>query len=320
MEKIKTWVLTEGIAGTENQCLGVAEALGLTPEIKRIQLRQPWKLLSPYLKFETARTFIPSLNGPWPDLLIASGRKSIAASRFIKRASNGKTYTVQIQDPRISNIEFDLVAVPAHDPTRGDNVIVTTAAPNRITQARLHAAKHECAATLENLSGQKLAVMIGGNSAAYQLTPEITRTLCEQLKTLSHQGYALMITTSRRTGEENTALLKKELENLPNLYFWNGKTPNPYFGFLAWADYILVTADSVSMLSEAATTGKPVYMLPLISNPKKTNKRLNLYHENMKNGGYIKIFDGSLQPFSYAPLGDSQKIADEIRKRSGLFA
>jgi mitochondrial fission protein ELM1 len=107
-----TWIITEGLAGTENQCLGVAEALGVTPEIKRVSLKQPWKLLSPYLGFEKAASFAPPLCGPWPDLLIASGRKSIAASRYIKKASGGKTFTVQIQDPRISLAHFDLVAVP----------------------------------------------------------------------------------------------------------------------------------------------------------------------------------------------------------------
>ena len=100
-KNITCWVVTEGLAGTENQCLGVAEALGIVPEVKRIELRQPWKSLSPYLGFEQNWSFSPALTGPWPDLLLASGRKSIAASRYIKKASGGKTFTVQIQDPRI---------------------------------------------------------------------------------------------------------------------------------------------------------------------------------------------------------------------------
>src|SRR5262245_41653904 len=127
--KITCWIVTEGLAGTENQCLGVAEALGIMPEIKRIRLRQPWKSFSPFLGFEQNMTFSPPLQPPWPDLLLASGRKSIAASRYIKKASGGRTFTVQIQDPRISPSYFDLVAVPEHDPARGENVIVTAASP-----------------------------------------------------------------------------------------------------------------------------------------------------------------------------------------------
>jgi mitochondrial fission protein ELM1 len=93
---LNSWIVTEGMIGTENQCLGVAEALGITPTVHRITLRQPWKTLSPYIGCEKANTFIPPFEGPWPDLLIASGRKSIAASRYIKRMSEGKTFTVQM--------------------------------------------------------------------------------------------------------------------------------------------------------------------------------------------------------------------------------
>lgn len=91
---MKCWIITEGLAGTENQCIGVAEALGVEAEIKRVALRQPWKSLSPWLGFESGSVFEPALSPPWPDLLIASGRKSIAASRFIRKASKGKTFTV----------------------------------------------------------------------------------------------------------------------------------------------------------------------------------------------------------------------------------
>lgn len=91
------------MAGTENQCLGVAEALGVSAEVKRITLHQPWKSFSPWLGFEHAGIFEPALSPPWPDLVIASGRKSIATSRYIRKASNGKTFTVQgLRTPPVS--------------------------------------------------------------------------------------------------------------------------------------------------------------------------------------------------------------------------
>ena len=126
---LSCWIVTEGLAGTENQCIGVAEALDIPVEIKRIRLNNPWKTFSPYLGFEGNFTFSPALLPPWPDLLLTSGRKSIAAARFIKRQSSGRTVTVHLQDPRISAHHFDLVAVPAHDSLRAENVIVTAAAP-----------------------------------------------------------------------------------------------------------------------------------------------------------------------------------------------
>ncbi|MCK5384969.1 MAG: mitochondrial fission ELM1 family protein, partial [Alphaproteobacteria bacterium] len=137
----KCWVLTEGLIGTENQCVGVANALGIPYEVKRIAIKEPWKTFSPYLGFEGYNSFSPALEPPWPDILIAGGRKSIAASRYIKKMSGGTTYSVHIQDPRISPKHFDLVAVPRHDLLRRENVIVTNASPNKITPALLENAK-----------------------------------------------------------------------------------------------------------------------------------------------------------------------------------
>ena len=348
----KTWIITEGIAGTENQCLGVAEALGVAAEIKRIKLQEPWKTLSPYLGFEQFFTFSPRLEAPWPDLLITSGRKAIAAARYIKKQSHGKTFTLHIQDPRIGAKHFDLLAVPAHDPARGDNVIVTTAAPNRITKEKLETAKAEFAA-FEHLPAPRVAVLIGGSSKAYTLTPAIMEKLAGQLKALSDQGHSLMITASRRTGKENEKILRDALfpsrhpvgapERRPherdpqsqqappadipgsplskpakagrgddgNVFLWNGEGANPYFGMLAWADTILVTADSASMLSEACTTGKPVYMIKLEGGAARIAK----LHENLIGHGALRIFDGALEHWNYAPLGDSEKIADAVRQK-----
>ncbi|MGB4057069.1 MAG: mitochondrial fission ELM1 family protein [Alphaproteobacteria bacterium] len=324
---MKCWIITEGIAGTENQCIGVAEALGVTPEIKRVSLRQPWRVLSPYLGLESGRIFNPPLLPPWPDILITSGRKSIAAARYIKKASAGKTFTVQIQDPRISPKNFDLVAVPEHDPTRGENVIITAASPNRVTDKKLAEAKEQFRAQFEHIKPPRVAVLIGGNSKSHRLTTEIIRRLAAQLKNLDA---GLMITASRRTGEENISLLKEHLSkhplpdaNAPSLslqgegsrerdfFFWNGSGDNPYFGMLAWADYILVTADSASMLSDAATTGKPVYMIKLEGG----SPRLDKLHENLKRRGIIRDFEGVLEHWTYEPLRDSINLATEIRKR-----
>ncbi len=348
LEKNPCWIITEGIAGTENQCLGVAEALGAAPIVKRIALRQPWKSLSPYLGFEQSWSFSPALKSesePWPDLLIASGRKSIAAARYIKKMSAGKTFTVQIQDPRIDPSAFDLVAVPAHDPTRGDNVIVTTAAPNRITPARLEEARRQWAGPFEALNKPRVAVLIGGSSKAFEMTTAITHNLAAQLSALDA---SLMITTSRRTGAENEAILREVLcsnkkhalageglfddggeipafagmhkgqEGGDHLYFYDGKGENPYFGMLGWADIILVTADSASMLSEACTCGKPVYVIGLEPRGGKLHPRIDKLHQNLKQSGCLRDFTGRLEPFSCTPLNDAALIAEAIRKKMSI--
>lgn len=304
---LNCWVVSEGMAGTENQCIAVAEALGVSHDVKRIKLRQPWKSLSPHLGFEQACSFSPALNAPWPDLVIASGRKAIAASRYIKRASGGKTFTVQIQDPRIAPKHFDLVVVPHHDPTRGDNVIVTDGAPNRITDSKLEDAKQSFP-QFTALTSPRIAVLIGGASKAYTMSEAVTRKLAKQLSLLDG---SLMITPSRRTGAANEAILR---DSLPNAYIYDGNSDNPYFGMLATADFILVTADSASMISDACTTGKPVYMIDLEGG----HPRIDKLHKHLQDLGALRMFEGNLESYSYEPLRDANKIADAIRERIKL--
>ena len=304
------WIITEGMAGTENQCIGIAEHLGYPYSIKKIQLNNPWKTLSPYIGFEQDYSFSPKLSPPWPDILIASGRKSIAASRYIKKMSKGHTFTVQVQDPRVSENHFDLLAIPEHDPLRGSNVIVTKASPNKITQDTLTKEK-EAFPEFENLRSPRIAVLIGGSSKAYNMTHEITENLANKLQDLDG---SLMITCSRRTGIINQKILETKLKKDTN-YFWTGSGNNPYLAFLAWADYILVTADSASMISESCTTGKPVYMIELDGG----KKRISSLHNNLIKHGALRIFDGSLEKYEYTPLNDAKHVADAIKKEFKIF-
>lgn len=304
------WIVTEGLAGTENQCIGVAEALEVHPEVIRVKLRQPWKTLSPFIGLEHAYSFIPSLSPPWPDLLIASGRKSIAASRYVRKQSGGKTITVQIQDPRISAKHFDLVAAPAHDRIRGKNVLVTSASPNRITQERLQTEK-ALFPDLELVNSPRIAVLIGGNSKAYSITPALTEKIAESINKLDG---GLLVTCSRRTPENCRKILETKWSGGTNFY-WSGEGANPYFAILGWADYILVTADSASMISEGCTTGKPVYMIDLEGG----NRKLSALHESLMQHGALRKFEGKLEKFDYEPLNDAKTVAQEIKKRFGLF-
>ncbi|MGH1403416.1 MAG: mitochondrial fission ELM1 family protein [Alphaproteobacteria bacterium] len=304
------WIITEGLIGTENQCIGVGQALGIPYDVKRISLKQPWKTLSPFLGLETQHSFTEPLTPPWPDLLITSGRKSIAASRYIKKQSSKKTFTLHIQDPRTSTDHFDLVAVPEHDPTRGDNVIVTRASPNKIASDLLHSAKQSFP-LFENISSPRIAVLIGGKSKAYDMGEKTCTRIIEQLSALEGN---LMITCSRRTGEENYKRFRDALDT-PENFFWDGTGDNPYLGLLSWADYILVTADSASMISESCTTGKPVYMINLDGGA----TRIQNLHTNLIRDGVLKVFDGIIEPYSYEPLNDAQFVANEVKKHYEAF-
>lgn len=307
--KTDVWVITEGMAGTENPCVAVAEALGMPSSTIRLSLIQPWKTLSPYLSHEQGFTFRPALSPPWPKILITSGRKSLAAARYIKRKSGGQTLTVHIQDPRIRAPFLDLIAVPAHDQRRGENVIVTDGAPCRITKSTLEKACAEFP-HLQTLPGPRIAVLIGGKSHTHDLPPETMRQIATGLSGLNG---GLMITTSRRTGNENIQILKETLKGKPAEIF-TGDGKNPYLGFLAWADMILVTSDSVSMISDACTTGTPVYAIPLPGGSAKFNR----LYKHLESKGVLRLLPGvrfgNLAHFNYTPLNDAEMVASAIKK------
>lgn len=312
------WIITEGIAGTENQCLGIAQAMGLHPQIKRVGLRFPWSLLSPWFRFGGASgIFVKSgspIAPPWPDLLISSGRKSVEAALYIRAKSNGATFVVQIQDPKIAPEYFDLVVAPAHDGLHGKNVLVTTGALHRITPSFLANAREEFASSLSALPQPRLAVLIGGNSRTHKMTQNVAHRIAGQLKDLSSGGASLMVTLSRRTPQDMARIITSGLAASPNVFLWDGNATgnNPYAGILAWADALLVTNDSVSMASEAISTGKPVYTLDLDGG----STRFDRFHDLLKSKGHTRSFNGKIENWVPAPPPrDTDMVATEIFKR-----
>src|SRR5262249_40873830 len=136
------WCLTDGRPGMENQAVGLAEALGLKPIVKRVILKTPWRIASPHItafKRYAFSTRGDAVEPPWPDILIATGRPSILPALRIKGQSRAKTFTVQLQDPVSLRWRFDRIVVPAHDGLSGDNVIVMEGALHRITPEKLQA-------------------------------------------------------------------------------------------------------------------------------------------------------------------------------------
>ena len=318
------WVLSDGKAGTENQCIGLAEAVGLNFTVKRIVPRRSWRrlptrlwvsLIGAHPNASLTRSG-DTLDPPWPDLLIASGRASVAHAVAIRRASQGRTFAVQIQNPRIPSHYFDLVVPPRHDHVRGPNVISTLGALNRITPQRLEDAAARLAGEIKHLPRPLVAVLIGGSNRAFKMThSDTTRLLAGLTKLTAAEGAGLRVTTSRRTGRENASRLQAGLRDLPAL-LWDGSGENPYFGFLAHADAIVVTEDSVSMTSEACTTGKPVYVAPLTGGSRKFRE----FHDSLVDEGYTLPFVGALADRAPKRLDDTAAIAEEVRRRLAISA
>ena len=292
-----TWILHDGKAGMASQALGLAEATGFSFVEKPLDIRFPWAFLPPRLWFRplsAARTAAVGLSPPWPHLVIGCGRNAAMPALAIRRANGGNTLAVQIQDPGVGHAEFDLLVVPEHDRLRGPRVIVTRGAVHRVTMARV-AAELRRFPGLAALPRPILAVLIGGTNKAYRLTlrrlGEIADAVADVLR---QQGGSALVTPSRRTGVRGIELLRGKLEDLPAVV-WDGSGENPYFAYLALADAFLVTADSVSMISEAAATGKPVHVLALDGG----NTKFACFHAGMQAAGITRPFTGRIEAWDY---------------------
>ncbi len=255
------WALTTGEAGMRSQVLGLCDRLGFAFTEKRIGLRAPWRWLPGHLCPCPLRGLAAegdALAPPWPDLLISCGRRSTAAAIAIRRASGGRTLTVHLQHPRTPPGRFDLVIAHPHDGIAGANVILTETTIHRVTPEKLDAAAAQFGPLYADLARPRLAVLLGGRTRRGGFSPgDITRFVAI-LAAFRAQGHAVMITPSRRTEPALREALAARFANDPQITLWDGTGDNPYFGMLALADRIVVTADSTSMVSEALSTGKPV--------------------------------------------------------------
>lgn len=311
------WTITEGHAGTEAQARGLAEALGFIPEPKRVAIRAPWRFLPAQLWWHPLnaidRTRGDALDPPWPDIVISCGRKGAPLALAVKHACRSRTRAVHVQNPLIDPRRFDVVVAPRHDGLSGPNVIVTRTAIHHVTPAKLAAARERFAPLLMQLPRPLVAAMIGGPNGRYQLTPAVATEIGTRLKSLAVRlGVGIVVTPSRRTGRDNVAALRAALDH-PAVMFWDGTGDNPYLGMLALADWLMVTADSVSMTSEAAATGKPIYVIELAGG----SRRFKAFHDALRADGVTRPFRGELERWSYAPLNETAVAAAEIRRRFG---
>lgn len=312
---LRIWVVSDGRAGIENQALGLAEAVQrLTPariDVKRIRWRPmfdrlPSALKTPAMLDPTSDT----LTSPWPDLWIAAGRATLPLSVRAKRLSGGRTFVVQTQDPRWATARFDMVVAPAHDGLSGDNVLEITGSPHRITPARLLQAAPAFADRLAGLPHPRVAVLVGGRSKAFDLTETHAATLAEMIAgAIQGAGGLLLLTFSRRTPPEARAAMTARLASLPG-WIWDGQGDNPLFAFLDAADHVLVTEDSANMAAEAASTGKPVHILPMV--PLKPPGKFARLHAELEAHGAARPFDGTLEPWTYEPLAETDRAARAV--------
>lgn len=314
----ETWVLTDGKAGTRNGALGLAEAVGLPVIDKHVHSRLPWRWLPPQLWLPGVLGVGPggdALAPPWPRLLVSAGERSVAPALAIRRLSGGGTFCVHIQHPRVDPAKFDLVTASAHDRLAGANVRTTQGALHHVTREKLAAEARKFEARYAHLPRPLVAVLIGGANRVYRFDRDTAMRLADGLARIGEEtGCGLLVTASRRTGAANEALLRERLGGLP-AEIWDGAGDNPYFAFLGLADVIVVTSDSVNMVSEACYTGKPVHVFKL---PGGDGTKFGRFHDSLAAAGITRPFENRLESWDYEALDERTAIAAEIRGRLDL--
>lgn len=310
------WMITDGKAGHETQARGVANALGVKVEAKRVTPKGPWRWAAPWGPVAPSEQFGQpgsAFAPPWPKIAIAVGRASIPYIRALKRRAGAATFTVVLEDPKAGKGIADFLWVPAHDPLRGPNVMTTLTAPHHFSGARMAELRQRVPDRIAALPRPRIAVILGGKNAVYRFKDQDDDRLAGALQSLGELGASFMITTSRRTHARLLGVVEAATAGRPRILY-TGEGDNPYPDFLAHADALVVTADSVNMTGEACATGRPVYVFT----PSGGSEKFSRFHRALRENGATRELPARvdrLPDWHYAPLDSSHEIAEEIERR-----
>ena len=312
----EAWVITDGAAGNERQALALAQALEVPARVLALPLRKPWSWFAPRelpggrlaLDARDREAFAP----PWPELAIGCGRSAALLTRLLRELSEHGCYCAQILDPRIDTRHWDVVIAPRHDGLHGGNVIETLGSLNPVDDTWL-ANGREAFADFEHLPRPRTALLLGGPRRGIAFDDAYAHTLIARLaQRLQREGGSVMATASRRTPPQFARALREALSRFPGV-FWldDSDGPNPYPGLLGWADRIVVTPDSVNMLSESAGVGVPVHTLTVAPLPDK----LARFHGALRERGSLYDLDAQVTRSGVTPLRETAQVAGQLRAR-----
>lgn len=266
------WVLTDSKPGHSTQSVGLAEKLGWPYESKELDTSRLARIVAHLPARWGGGIRLRSgarLREPWPDLVIACGRRTAPAALGIRARSRHRTRVVQIGRKGVDPADhFDLTVAPAYAQLVPHPRRVETAAPlTRVRSSTLEEAALRWKSLLDSAAPPRIALLVGGDSRRHILTPEVARRLAEDVMEMAAEsGGSVFATTSRRTSPAARDALAEALEGAHHVHLWRpGQSgdENPYLGYLALADALVVTGESASMLAEACATPKPVYIYPL---------------------------------------------------------
>tara|TARA_B100000945_G_scaffold256198_1_gene213592 strand:+ start:280 stop:1233 length:954 start_codon:yes stop_codon:yes gene_type:complete len=310
MSKLKGLLLTEGMHGMVSQVEGLAKALELDFIHEKIELNNFWNFLPP--KVTPAKSFVfKNKLEEYFNIVISCGRKSVIPSIYLKEKLKNKIINIHIQDPKVSLKNFDLVIAPEHDGLIGKNVLTTKGAIHYITKAELVLSQNYLKSRI-NPKKKIVSLIIGGPNKYYSYDDIILNDIFKKItKNFIEKNYQVIVIPSMRTPKKIVENAQKYFDNrqivIPNV------DKKAYLSSLQLADHIVVTCDSTSMISEAALTGKPIYVAQIPT--KKKNSRFKQFFSLFEKLNIIKNLEASVEEWNYEKLDETQRISSYIKEQ-----
>ena len=314
MKKLKGLLLTEGLHGMISQVEGLAKALDIDFFHEKIELNNFWKLIPP--KFTPIKKFV--FNNEIKkdfDVIISCGRKSVVPSIYLKKNSTKKIFNIHIQNPKISLENFDIVVAPKHDEIKGKNVISTTGAIHYLTLEEINQNKDYLGNNIDR-NKDIIVLIMGGPNKYYQYTKKNIQKIFSLIsENIRKKNMQLIVIPSMRT-PITTIELAKNYFGSEHLVVDN-VDKKAYLSALSLSNFIVVTCDSSSMISESALTGKPIYVAQIPAS--KNDYRFQNFRKLFKELNIIRDLDGNIENWSYKPLDETNRVATEIKKIFNRF-
>ena len=310
MSKLKGLLLTEGLHGMISQVEGLAKALDLEYFHEKVELNIFWKFIPPKITPVKKFVFKNKIQRDF-DIIISCGRKSVIPSIFLKKINNKKIKNIHIQDPKVNFQNFDYIISPEHDDLKGENIISSKGAIHYLTITEIEEKKNYLS---DRVAKEKkiITLILGGPTKYYTYSNQNILNIFSKIsKQILNKDYQLIVIPSNRTPIKTIELAKKFFSKEHLIIDRVDK--NAYLSSLGVADYIIVTCDSSSMISEAALTGKPLYVA--IIPPSKKDTRFQNFRKLFEKMNIIREFDGKLETWNYEKLDETKRIAYEIKNK-----
>ena len=309
MTKLKGLLLTEGMHGMISQVEGLANALDLDFIHEKIELNNFWKLIPPKITPVQNFVFKNKIEEKF-DIVISCGRKSVIPSIFLKKKFGKKIMNIHIQDPKVSLDNFDFVVIPEHDGLNGKNVLNSKGAIHYLRKEELD---QNINYLKSKINKEKVVTLIvGGPNRYYNYKEKNIKEIYNKInENFINKGFQLIFIPSMRTPKRIIDLAKSYFDN--NQIIITEIDKKAYLSSLKLSDYIVVTCDSTSMISESAITGKPIYVAQMPSI--KANKRFEKFFELFKSLNIIKDLGYSIENWNYEKLNETDRISRYIKKQ-----